>query len=44
MGNEATLAINPNLYPAAVDVVRDFAPISLTAAINSCLIVIRRCR
>ena len=40
MGNVATLAINPNLYPKLpFDVVRDFAPISLVAAINSCLIV-----
>src|SRR5262245_32191013 len=40
MGNVATLAINPNLYAKLpFDVVRDFAPISLTAAINNCLIV-----
>src|SRR4029077_13907524 len=36
----ATLAINPNLYPKLpFDVVKDFAPISLVAAINSCLVV-----
>ena len=40
MGNVATLAINPNLYQKLpFDVVRDFAPITLVAAINSCLIV-----
>jgi len=40
MGNVATLAINPNLYAKLpFDVVRDFAPISLTAAINNCLMV-----
>ncbi len=40
LGNIATLAINPNLYAKLpFDVVRDFAPISLTAAINNCFIV-----
>jgi tripartite-type tricarboxylate transporter receptor subunit TctC len=40
MGNVATLAINPGLYPKLpFDVVKDFAPISLIAAINNCLIV-----
>ena len=40
LGNVATLAINPNLYPKLpYDVVRDFAPISLTAEINNCLVV-----
>ena len=40
MGNVATLAINPNLYQKLpFDVVKDFAPISLVAAINSCLVV-----
>ena len=40
MGNVATLAINPNLYSKLpFDVVRDFAPISLTAAISNCLVV-----
>jgi tripartite-type tricarboxylate transporter receptor subunit TctC len=40
MGNVATLAINPHLYAKLpFDVVRDFAPISLTAAINNCLAV-----
>ena len=40
MGNVATLAINPNLYAKLpFDVVKDFAPISLVAAINSCLVV-----
>jgi tripartite-type tricarboxylate transporter receptor subunit TctC len=40
LGNSATLAINPNLYPKLpFDVVRDFAPISLAAVINNCLMV-----
>ncbi len=40
LGNVATLAINPNLYlKLPYDVVRDFAPISLTAEINNCLVV-----
>ena len=40
LGNVATLAINPNLYlRLPYDVVRDFAPISLTAEINNCLVV-----
>ena len=40
MGNVATLAIKPNLYQKLpFDVVKDFAPISLVAAINSCLVV-----
>ncbi len=40
LGNLATLAINPNLYSKLpFDVVRDFTPISLTAAISNCLIV-----
>jgi tripartite-type tricarboxylate transporter receptor subunit TctC len=40
MGNVATLAINPAIYAKLpFDVVRDFAPITLVAAINSCLIV-----
>lgn len=40
MGNIATLAINPGLYPKLpYDVLRDFAPISLTAAITNCLVV-----
>jgi tripartite-type tricarboxylate transporter receptor subunit TctC len=40
LGNVATLAINPNLYPKLpYDVLRDFAPISLTAEINNCLAV-----
>lgn len=40
MGNVATLAINPNLYAKLpFDVIRDFAPISLTAAISNCLAV-----
>jgi tripartite-type tricarboxylate transporter receptor subunit TctC len=40
MGNVATLAINPNLYAKLpFDVVRDLAPISLTAAISNCLAV-----
>lgn len=40
LGNLATLAINPNLYARLpFDVVKDFAPVSLTAAINNCLVV-----
>ena len=40
MGNVATLAINPGLYAKLpFDVARDFAPITLVAAINNCLIV-----
>lgn len=40
LGNIATLAINPNLYPKLpYDVLRDLAPISLTAAISNCLVV-----
>jgi len=40
LGNLATLAINPNLYAKLpFDVVHDFAPVSLTAAINNCLVV-----
>ena len=40
LGNIATLAINPNLYAKLpFDVVRDFAPISLVAEINNCLVV-----
>ena len=40
MGNIATLAINPTLYAKLpFDVVRDFAPISLVAEINNCLVV-----
>ena len=40
MGNVATLAINPAIYAKLpFDVARDFAPITLVAAINSCLIV-----
>ena len=40
MGNIATLAINPALYPKLpYDVLRDFAPISFTAAITNCLVV-----
>jgi len=40
LGNLATLAINPNLYAKLpFDVVKDFAPVSLTAAINNCLVV-----
>jgi tripartite-type tricarboxylate transporter receptor subunit TctC len=39
-GNVATLAINPNLYPKLpYDVLRDFAPVALTAEINNCLVV-----
>jgi tripartite-type tricarboxylate transporter receptor subunit TctC len=40
MGNIATLAINPNLYAKLpYDVLRDFAPVSYTAAITNCLVV-----
>ena len=40
MGNVAVLAINPSLYPKlAYDPLRDYAPISYTAAITNCLIV-----
>ena len=40
MGNIATLAINPSLYPKLpYDALRDYAPISYTAAITNCLIV-----
>ena len=40
MGNIATLAINPSLYPKLpYDVLRDFAPVSLAAAIANCLVV-----
>jgi len=40
LGNVATLAINPHLYPKLpYDVARDFAPISLTAEINNTLVV-----
>ena len=40
MGNIATLAINPSLYPKlSYDPLRDYAPVSYTAAITNCLIV-----
>ena len=40
MGNIATLAINPSLYPKQpFDVARDFVPVSLTATIGNCLMV-----
>ena len=40
MGNIATLAINPSLYAKLpYDVLRDFAPVSYTAAITNCLVV-----
>ena len=40
MGNIATLAINPSLYPKlSYDPLRDYAPVSYTAAISNCLIV-----
>ena len=40
MGNIATLAINSSLYPKLpYDSLRDYAPISYTAAITNCLIV-----
>ena len=40
LGNSATLAINPNLYPKLpFDIVRDFAPVSFAALINNCLVV-----
>lgn len=40
MGNIATLTINPSLYPKLTyDPLRDYAPVSYTAAITNCLIV-----
>ncbi|HTP95650.1 MAG TPA: tripartite tricarboxylate transporter substrate binding protein [Burkholderiales bacterium] len=40
LGNVATLAINPHLYAKLpYDVPRDFAPVSLIAVINNCLVV-----
>ncbi len=40
MGNIATLAINPSLYPKLpYDVLRDFTAISLAATISNCLVV-----
>ena len=40
MGNIATLAINPSMYAKLpYDPLRDYAPISYTAAITNCLIV-----
>lgn len=40
MGNIATLAINPGLYPKLpYDVLRDFVPVSLAATISNCLVV-----
>ena len=40
MGNIATLAINPSLYPKQpYDVLRDFAAVSLAATISNCLVV-----
>jgi tripartite-type tricarboxylate transporter receptor subunit TctC len=40
MGNIATLAVNPSLYPKQpYDVLRDFVPVSLTATIGNCLMV-----
>ncbi len=40
MGNIATLAINPSLYPKQpYDVSRDFVPVSLAATISNCLVV-----
>ena len=40
MGNIATLAINPSLYPKQpYDVLRDFVPVSLAATISNCLVV-----
>ena len=40
MGNVATLAINPSLYPRLTyDPQRDYAPVSYVAAITNCLIV-----
>ncbi len=40
MGNIATLAINPSLYPKLpYDSLRDFVPVSLTATISNCLVV-----
>jgi tripartite-type tricarboxylate transporter receptor subunit TctC len=39
-GNLATLAINPHVYTKLpYDVLRDFAPISLVAVINNCLVI-----
>ena len=39
-GNIATLAINPHLYAKLpYDVARDFAPVALIGAINTCLVV-----
>ena len=39
-GNIATLSINPHLYAKLpYDVSRDFAPVSLIGAINSCLVI-----
>lgn len=39
-GNIATLAINPHLYAKLpYDVARDFAPVTLIGAINTCLVV-----
>ena len=40
MGNIATLAVNPSLYPKIpYDSLRDFVPVSLTATIGNCLVV-----
>src|SRR3954462_7244744 len=40
MGNIATLAVNPSLYPKiSYDPQRDFIPVSLTATIGNCLVV-----
>lgn len=40
MGNIATLAVNPSLYPKlSYDSLRDFVPVSLTATIGNCLMV-----
>ena len=40
LGNISTLAINPHLYAKLpYDALRDFAPISLVAEINTCLVV-----
>ena len=40
MGNIATLAINPGLYPKLpYDPLRDYVAVSLTATIGNCLIV-----
>ena len=39
-GNVATLSINPHLYPKlSYDVARDFVPVTLIGAINTCLAV-----